>query len=216
MALLTFEDIKNEVLAHGFSAQNYSARVENWINEAQQKMYRKADLLESGNSQIFTTVLGQDRYDVEANFSRVESVHIRSDEPDTKLYPFENSADFDAEYRTPNGKPSRYFIFHSSVLNNTSIWLRPVPDAEYEILIRYKRLPLTLENPKDTPSIPIDYIYLLVEYCLYKAYLAEGDVEMSNTHKAIFDKDVVQFANDVQSSRIDGPTQVEGAWSGNE
>lgn len=212
MALLTLEDIKNDVLAHGFSAQNYSARIDNWANEAQQKIFRKADLLEGSYSQTINTEVGKYRYLIEQDFARVEAVHIKSNEPDTRLTPFESTADFDEQDKLPNGEPSRYLIFYDSELGGNSIWLNPTPNNIYEILIRYKKIAVTLENPSDKPAIPFDYIYLIVEYCLYKAYLAEGDIEMSNIHKSIFDKDLVQFTDDVQSSRNDGPTQVEGSW----
>jgi hypothetical protein len=217
MALLTLEDIKNEVLGHGFSAQNYAARIDNWANEAQQKIYRKADLQENIRSIEIETESDIDSYALPSDYQRLISVLYDENSAGisgANLYPIETVKELD-EIDKELGTPTRYFITYLPDQNNRFILFRPYPNTNYKIILRYRGNPSMLSGT-DTPQIPVDYIYLIVEYCLYKAYLAEGDIEMSNTHKAIFDKDLIQFVGDVQSDRQDGPTQVEGAWPGYE
>jgi hypothetical protein len=64
----------------------------------------------------------------------------------------------------------------------------------------------------DIPTLSEDYLHLLVDYALARAFRAEDDAEMANVHQQTFDRDIARYGVDVQDRQVDRPKQLDGTW----
>ena len=200
------EDLRAEVLAHGFSSVNYADRINRWASEAQQRVYRQAAIRTAELSTTFTTIPGDPAYSIPADFSELISLFDVTNDPPVEIIALPDKDEFDYQGQA-QGTP----VYFRAI--STAFYFAPIPDNVYSIKLRYWALPENVTSDGIAYSLPDDYCYLLEEYCLYKAYASEGDVEMSNFHKNIFETDLVQLTVDLQHDTDERPKVVQGGWS---
>jgi hypothetical protein len=200
----TVEQIRSNVLEYGFSSQNYASRIDRWIDEAQRYMFRRAGLRNKETTSKFSTEAGKSEYSLPANFSSVKSLFNDTVAPNLNMEVIQDIKEYDA-LESEEGEPTSYLI------HNNSILLYPTPNAVNEMVLRYNIVPTAIaEESSANPEIAEEFYNLIEEYCLYKAYAAEGDIEMSNFHKGNFDREMVNFVGEVNTDTHDGNTQIVG------
>ena len=199
---LNFKGLQDEVLNHGFD-ETYRARVQVWLNEAQQRFAREVripDLLEAVTLQ--TTALSP-LIGLPSDFLRLWNL-VNTDVPselDGSVLKTLDTAP------TKIGRPIVFAIDEA----NSSIKLYPTPDQVYNHQLRYWRTPTEMTQTTDSPSTPAAYQDLLVTYALIKAYRAEDDFEASNFYANQFQTDLSRAATDLQFRDLT-PRQVPGLW----
>lgn len=206
----TVEELTDSVLSYGFSALNYRTLIHRWVDEAQRNMFRQAGLRVKHKDFGFTTVVGTNKYEIPSNFS--SSISLRNldqtSEGEVELTRFVDIKEFD-NAEAAEGSPTHYII------DNNYIWLYPTPVSARKYSFRYNLIPSAIaEEASSSPTVGEDYYYLVEIYCLYKAFQKEGDVEMANHYKAIYDREMIEFVGYMNTDTKDSVEQIEGAWGG--
>jgi hypothetical protein len=191
---ITFLDLQNEVLAHGFNASRYRERVKRWLNEGLHRVARYVAV--SPQTEALTTVAGESSIELPTGFLRVEA--LTQDEDNGALAQL-TPVEF-AHTLPSSGRPSEYTV------SGGYLYLAPSPDRAYSLTLRYWGNPSDFVNDDDTfidvgmPAAMNDYSMLLVSWALSRAYRAEDDAEMSRFHKMEFAEDLNLLKGDVQLS----------------
>lgn len=202
----TFDDIVKEVLRFGFndSPQVNKARIEDWINEAQHIVARKVSAPEFQAEETLTMVPAKEKYPLPAGFLRIISIHYP--ELTMHLRPIKLQT-FDL-LSALEGPPDRYTLWKNE------LWLFPTPDNSDKLEIRFIKEPTELKNAGDIPTMNQNYLHVLKEYAVCRAYEAEDDAEMATAHFNRYTKDLAFYATDMQQRQEDRPKQLDGTWGG--
>ena len=204
--LETFGDTVNEVLNYGFGEgpQVNRKRVEQWVNEAQFQIARQVEGPEFQETENLTTTQGKFKYPLPSEFLRMQDIFFP--EMYGKLRPatidmFDNQAP-----KLIEGLPSVYTLY------KTEMWFYPNPNSQWELEVRYIKNPPQLKAEADVPVLAKNYLHLLVDYALGRAFKAADDTEMAQAHKGEFKERLDAYATDVQLRSVDGPRNIEGTW----
>jgi hypothetical protein len=110
---------------------------------------------------------------------------------------------------TSSGVPVVYTI------DRSNISLYPIPDAAYNLALRYFRAPATLVNPTDVPEIPVHDHDLLITYALARCFERENDYQAAQYFQGKFETDRAKSKGQAQHTTDDAsqPIQVSGPWS---
>jgi len=202
----TFSDIIQETLRYGFSdgPQVNEARIKDWINEAQRMVATNTVAKEFEAAGTIALTVGKYKYTLPTDFDMIESVF--DPESTLRLRPVDLQT-FDANNIEVQGIPTVYTLWAKE------IWVYPLPSTAHNLELRYIKEPKTLVAGTDVPDMDPDYLHLLVDYALARAYRSEDDLEAANQHQATFDRDVGKYAAAVQHRIIDKPQQLLGTWS---
>ena len=207
MPLATFVDIQNEVLQFGFNdgPQVNRARVKNWINEAQFQIAREVEGPEFQVNYQLTMVSGTFSYPLPADLARIQDVVYPL--LSTRLRPVDIQ-NFDmAAVAQVSGPPATY------TLDQGNLFLFPNPSTADQLTVRYIQVPATLVNDTDVPQLTPNYLHLLVDYAVQRAFEGEDDYEAAQYFGGRYQKDLAAYATDVQWRTVDRPRQVEGTWN---
>jgi hypothetical protein len=206
----TVEELRNSITGYGFQPAKYNAYINSWIDEAQRYLFRRAGLRNKDTEETINITAGKNEYPLPSNFGGIHSLLLESVVPKVNLQQIFDIKSFD-ELEVEQNEPSAYIIL------NNKIMIYPNPNTNYTAKIRYKISPSSIaEENSAQPSVGEEFIYLIEEYCLYKAFGKEQDIEMANYHKGLFDGGVVEFCGYITSAIQDGTDQVEGNWANNQ
>lgn len=208
MPLKTFLDVVNETLNFGFNdgPQVNRARVGMWVNDAQRELARQVEGPEFQQTETITMIPGVYKYALPADFLRVQDIVYEL--LSTRLRPVDQQQ-FDVTAPALVSAPPQIYTLYQGQL-----WLYPGPNSSDPLLIRYFKLPPTLENDTDVPLLNNSYLHLLVDYAVARAYEAEDDIEMAQYWTGKYEKDRDDYASDAQFRSVDRPIQVTGTWGG--
>lgn len=208
MPLETFLDIVNEVLNYGFNdgPQVNRARIQMWVNEGQRELARQVEGPEFQETDTITMIPGTFKYNLPADFLRVQDIAYEA--LSTRLRPVDQQQfDLTAPAQV-SAAPEVYTLYQQQ------LWLYPAPNNNDKLLMRYIKRPPTLAADTDIPLLNSDYLHVLVDYVLSKAYAAEDDIEMAQYWTGVYEKDRDAYASDVQDRIVDRPRQISGTWGG--
>jgi hypothetical protein len=203
--LESFGDVIGEVLQYGFNdgPQVNRKRIENWINQAQSQIARQVEAPEFQETELLSLVKGQSRYALPANFLRTQDIYYPNLLTRLRmcdLQQFDQSGNFE-------GPPAMYTLYANE------LWLFPTPNQTgEEVEHRFIKNPPTLVNESDVPLLNKNYLHLLVDYAVERAYRAEDDSEMAASFKALWKEDLDAYATDVQDRFADRPRIIGGTW----
>lgn len=210
MAIKTVEQLREAVTGYGFQPQKYNSYINVWIDEAQRYLFRRAGLRNKITEETINLTASKKEYPLPSNFGSIHSVLLESVTPKRNMQQIFDIKSFD-ELESETNEPSAYIILNSNLL------FYPTPNTNYTIKLRYNISPSSIaEENSAHPSVGEEFIYLIEEYCLYKAFGKEQDIEMANYHKGLFDTGVVEFSGYITSAVQDGVDQVEGNWANNQ
>lgn len=194
-------DLRDRVLAHQFSSARYASLIVTWLDEAQTYILRQTDTRSNEGLYDFTTVNSTPNYALPSDFRSI--VGVFNDDSNTILVPL--SIPEYEQVTTSYGTPQYYVII------GDDIYLYPTPNAAINISFRYYAMPETITEAVD-PVIPADYHDILVDYALWRAYLAEHDYEAAAQHQAIYQQAIEKMKGELQSDTDEPYNQVRGAW----
>ncbi len=199
-----FEEVTNEVLRYGFTDGPLvnESRIHEWINEAQLQVARQADATEFQATAETTLTGGKLKYALPTGFLRMASVIYPL--VAVRLRPVDLQT-FDSMGTGIEGPPVAYTIFANE------LWLFPTPSTADKLELRYYKKPARLTGT-EVPALAEDYLHLLVDYALWRAYRAEDDPEMANSHQQQYEKDLAKYRSDAQNQQDDRPKVLQGTW----
>lgn len=205
--LATFLDVQNEVLNFGFNdgPQVNRTRIKNWINEAQRQIAREVEGPEFQSTYSLTLIPGTYAYSLPADFLRAQVVAYPAQ--NTTMNPMDLKDFFQANPSQVAGPPQNY------ALDGSTLLLFPNPSTADTISLYYLANPPVLVNDTDVPVLNGDYLHLLVDYAVRKAFEAEDDYEAAQYFEQQYKNDLAGYASDVQWRVIDRPRLVDGTWS---
>jgi hypothetical protein len=204
--LVTYVDIVNEVLNYGLNdgPQVNRARIQQWVNEGQFQIARQVEGPEFQQNQTIQMISGTYIYALPAGFARVQDLSYPA--LSYRLAPVDIQ-DFDMiNVANVSGPPSRYALDQGNLL------LAPNPNSTDTLMLRYIGIPATLVNDTDIPALNPNYLHLLVNYALFRAFDAEDDYEAKQNFLTQYKNDLADYASDVQWRDVDRPMVVDGCW----
>jgi hypothetical protein len=207
--LESFGSIVNEVLQFGFNdgPQVNRGRIETWVNEAQFQIARQVEAPEFQATEIVQLKQGVYKYPLGENFLRIQDIYYP--ELVARLRPLDVQQ-FDMSAPTKFEGPPEMYTFYAAEL-----WVFPTPNNSTDTLeVRYIRNPPALKAEADVPVLNRNYLHLLVQYAVTRAYEAEDDSEMAAAHKTRYKEDLDAYATDVQWRIVDRPRVLDGSWTG--
>ena len=198
--LETFGEVVNEVLNFGFNdgPQVNRGRIERWINEAQFQIAREVEASEFQSTEELTLKQGTHKYPLPSDFLRIQDIYYpelvaRLKPLDLPQYDMTSPAKFE-------GPPENYTLY------GNELWLFPTPNNSTDILeVRYIKNAPALKAEGDIPLLDKNYLHLLVDYAVTRAFEAEDDLEAAQAHKARFKEDLDGYATDKQWRTVDSP-----------
>ena len=201
-------DLRTEILAHGFDPTQFSAsRLNQYINDGYQLICTRTQYYVDEATQDFTTVNGTASYVFPTDFGRLRSLRDTTRDIELQVVPLRMID----RSPTKTGAPLWY------ALDASNFHLYPTPDSNtYPLECRYWKLPATLANDTDVPSIPARWHFLLWKYAVAEAYNAEDDLQAGGQWRQIFETDLMKFQADVKFPDAEGPQQVSGMWESEE
>jgi len=203
-----FSELVEEVLQYGFNdgPQVNRRRIKNWINEAQRELARQVDAPEFQETQTIVMVPGQFKYPLPEDFLRVQDIVYEL--LSTRLKPVDQQQFDLTAPALVQGPPEIYTLYQNQ------LWLYPGPNSTDPLLMRYMQRPPTLVADSDVPVLNQDYLLLLTDYALARAFAAEDDIEASQFWQGKYEKDRDAYASDVQDRMDDRPRLISGTWGG--
>jgi hypothetical protein len=209
MPLETFGEIVNEVLNFGFNdgPQVNRKRIETWINEGLYQIAREVEAPEFQSTERLTLKQGTYKYPLPIDFLRMQDIYYT--ELVARLRPLDIQQ-FDMSAPTKfEGPPEMYTLY------GNELWIFPTPNNSSDILeVRYIKNAPTLNAETDIPLLNKNYLHLLVDYAVERAFKAEDDIEAAQAHRTRFKEDLDAFATDVQYRIVDRPRTLDGSWTG--
>lgn len=207
--LETFGDVVGEVLQFGFNdgPQVNKGRIERWVNEAQFQVARQVEAPEFQSTETYTLVQKKNKYTLPTDFLRMQSIYYP--ELVTRLR-YIDIQQFDTVAPAKfEGPPETYTIYQKEV------WFFPTPNNSTDTLeARYIKDPPAMTTEASVPLLDKNYLHLLVQYALGRAFEAEDDAEAAMAHVNRYKQDLAAYATDVQSRMVDRPRWIDGTWSG--
>lgn len=207
--LETFSDCVNEVLSFGFNdgPQVNRERIKRWVNEAQQQVARQTEAAEFQATETLTLTQGTYKYPLPASFLRMQDIYYP--EMLMRLRPVDLQQFDGFGPKVIEGPPWAYTIYASE------LWVYPTPFNSTDTLeLRFIKRPANLVADADVPTVNKDYLHLLVEFAVIKAFAAEDDQEAAQAHTVQFKADLAAYATDMQRQTVDRPRIVDGTWGG--
>lgn len=207
--LETFEQVVNEVLNYGFNdgPQVNRKRIENWVNEGQRQVAREVEAAEFQETYVLTVSQGVFTYALPENFLRVQDIYYpelvaRLKPVDLQWYDMSSPSKFE-------GPPELYTVYKSELK------VFPTPNNSTDILeVHYIKRPPALVAASDVPLMDKDYLHLLVDYAVERAFKAEDDIESATAWRTRYKEDLDAYATDKQWQVVDRPRILDGSWTG--
>ena len=195
--------LRTEVLGHGFDANQYSARITQYLNDAQGLVCRRVDYFLDEAVMDYPTVAGTNIYPQPANLGRDRSLRDTSVNRELTAV---SVREIDRS-RTASGPPRFYAI------DGLNLHLYPTPDSVYPLELRYWSLPAPLVNDPDTPTIPENYHRMLWYWATKECYAADDDQPTAQYWETQFNTVLSEFAADVKFPNDDLTHQLSSMWS---
>ena len=211
----TVEQLRDAVLDHQFSEDQYAAYIVDMLDEAQKQLAAEVDYRVFFDTESYSTTSNDATYSLPADFVRSYTLEDTDEDSDLAYYPPE---EFDNLDHDSTGRPSAYTI------DGSEIRLWPTPDGVYALSFRHYRLPATLAvaSLSATPEIPAKDHHLLRTYALARCFERENDLRQAEFFQAKFERDKDRAKgqahhqiNDYgQSKQIPGPWNRGTQWVG--
>src|SRR5581483_5092504 len=129
-------ELRTEALGHGFDPNQYAARCNQYLNDAQNLIARRVNYYVDEAIYTFTTTSGQSNYAFPTDFARGRSLFNSDTQVNLQpvgLREIDNSV-------AVQGEP-RYYAVEGQTLR-----LFPTPDGVYDLSFRYWKMPDQLSD----------------------------------------------------------------------
>lgn len=147
-----------------------------------------------------TFVIYKDEYDLGVDVESIESCNLlRASEQGMRYV----SLDLMERYESlPSYSeiPCYYYLAAPRTgTTNIVLGMRPIPDAIYPIDVRYERKPTRMQADDDVPSLPDEFVPLIVSFALYKASLYDKAQFNSQVAYQDYQRSLTQKISQVQA-----------------
>jgi hypothetical protein len=105
----------------------------------------------------------------------------------------------DAEFNPTNYSNPPELVYRG---RNLKFGFHPPPDAVYDVVYEYYKLPPDLDLYTDVPTVPSQFKHVVYEGALYHAYMFRGDTESAAISEKIF-KDLVKDMRKIYINRYE-------------
>lgn len=206
----TFLQLQTEVLAYGFDATAYTARIATWLNEAQRHIARALNLPQLEKTFAPTIVAGTAEYVLPADFMRLSYAFNNTSGNEYRLDPltYEEFQNLDTSSR---GQPEAFYIVYNTGVATLGYF--PTPDKVYTMGVRYWAVPTAMSAGGDLSGFSADWDDVLKAYAISEAYFAEDDANMGALWWGRYKEKLMSMGEDLMDVDHTGPHQVPGAWN---
>jgi hypothetical protein len=142
-----------------------TAQLNDFVNEALQTVSTEHDWPWLAVTTTFTTTAGTATYTVPSNWQRTKALTV---DGQTSLQ-LRSLTEIREILSTAQAEPEMYAIFPDS-----TIILRPVPNSAYTVIHDYIAQEPILSSDSETPLMPAQFHYAVVEFAVYLAHMREG------------------------------------------
>jgi len=204
---MNLQELRQEVLDHGFDPNAFSTRINRYLNDAQNLVARRVNYYLSEAQYAFSTVAGTALYVPPGNWARLRSL-VDTDRDralqEVSLSWIDNSPD-------SSGRPYCYTLDGSQF--TAELRLYPTPDGVYPLALRYWERPAELVADTDVPQIiPTDWHHMLWVYATWMCYEAEDDPQMGQYWQGRFASELSMFSADQKFPNTDTVDQIDSMW----
>lgn len=200
---MNLAQIRTEVLNTGFDQSVFGARINQYVNDGQNRIARYVEWFGAEGVYLIPIVAGTSSYAWPSDLARVRNVFNTATNNELQ---YAGLRDIDRSV-TSTGEPGFFAV------DGPNLHLYPTPDSStYSLELRYWKLPPALVNDTDVPALPPDYHYVLISYALWKCYEREDDPQMAQYHEGEFKKLLAELKTDLTFPTSDEPVQVRGMW----
>lgn len=202
----TLAEMRAEVLAHGpdIGPVFTVGDINEFLNQALRRLSRRINFHAEETAATITTVAGTSTYPWPTNMGRLRYLVDLDSQQALEPRPVRW---FD-EISPVSGRPEAYALLGESFV------LHPIPDAAYQLTVRYWALPARMTSDSDEPGIPEDYHHLLPFWALKRCFEREDDGDMAAYWEARWEQGLREMEADVVFPSADGPRRVTSAWAG--
>lgn len=161
------------------------------INEALHFVSSMDDWPWLQTSETITTAAGDGEYTPNANWVRTKQLYINESEPFILISLAEVN-----NYGSTQGEPAAYHIY------DEDLYLRPVPSGVYSVVHQYIRKETDLSADGDSPIMPSQFHYAIVEFASYLALARAGYIERAQSARKAYEdwyRNMVSFRRRSQS-----------------
>lgn len=198
----TFLELREEALHDDFDAAKYGERAARWINDAQQRVFRRVAIPDGELTTTIAVTAGDTTYDLPTGIVRLLSLYDAA----TQTPLVDTHPDLLEQLPTSTGKP------HSFAFYGSDLTLYPTPQQAITLTMRYRGMPDLMAADGDLPLLPDEYSDLLVTYARGRLFRAEDDIEMATFYKAEFEEGIREMASDFGARNQKRVTQVPSMW----
>jgi hypothetical protein len=151
-------------------------------------------------------IQGTWKYPLPTDFLRMQDIYYpelvaRLQPLDLQQYDMSAPAKFE-------GPPEMYTLY------GNELWLFPTPNSTESLEVRYIKTAPILKVESDVPLLDKDYLHLLVDYAVERAFKAEDDIEAATAWRTRYKEDLDAYATDKQWRIVDRPRILDGSWTG--
>lgn len=200
----TYLQMQDEVIAYGFDANVYRARIKIWLNDAQSDIARKVQIPELLVVLPIAVAVNDPTYTKPTDLVRVNALvdqdmgwHLKAAEYADLLVNNNNAQNF--------GRPEEYALA-------SDILLSPIPRESYSLTLLYNKRPSDLAADGDISPVTPDYHKAMIRYALAEAYMGEDDEQMNAYHYSRYVTALTDLGEDRQAEINNAPRQVSGTW----
>lgn len=195
------DDIKDRALAHQFSSQRYATHILDEINKAYFHVVRKTQFRTGMEAYDFPTISATQSYSLPADYMQLVSLFNTDYANEVEQLDLIEFDDLDESTGSPD-----YFS-----IQENSIYFWPTPGSEYNMRLRYRKLPTKLALGDD-PILPEEYDDVMLDYVLWRIYGMEHDFEAAQYHKNLMDEGLINIRTDLDTDSAEFPDIISGTW----
>ena len=181
--------------------------INQWLNEAQHLLVRDTYCIQK--TAEMPTVDGTERYQLPCDFLKIEQCAIGDDLIFPMHFGETMAPAYDDSGNLPlTGQPDKYYLFENA------IGFRPIPDAVYSVLMRYRATPATLSGDTDVPDIPARHHHVLGWYAQWMGALKREDGRSAQAFERLWYQGLAGVKQETTFPGFDEPAQPRDLYFG--
>lgn len=189
-----------------------SGEIINYINDAQNDVFNEYRLRFMQTAQDYTLAQGASDITNGAGLpsNYVQAIDLVLDSQGReRVIPYRDISWIDQNFPDPEdtathpeGVPQYWYIY------GDTIRVYPVPDAAYEVTLRYYKKPTILENDEDVPEIPSEFEEMLVSGAAYRVLQVKDNYDQATIHQNKFDEQLLKLVVKYSVPQVGSPQRM--------
>lgn len=187
-----------------------SATITEYLNDAQNDLFSEYDLRFMEASQTYTLNVGTaditNDTGLPADFESVYTI-TNTTAGYESLIPYRDFRDIDENIANPlseaaygTGSPTSWYMYGGT------IYVFPLPDQAYTLLLRYKKRPTILTADADVIAVPQEFEELLILGATYRVHEFNDNYDQAAYLKGRYDEQARKLVNRYSRKQTGAPT----------